>query len=109
MGDWQTVVQYNEEGTPPYVRDVCRAITNATLPKAPLQRLRITEVLADPLGPEPRQEFVEVQVLRGTSWDAASLWVADGRWEELRSALEAPGALGGQGRGLGGAPILEKR
>ena len=45
MGDWQTVVQYNEEGTPPYVRDVCRAITNATLPKAPLQRLAAATAL----------------------------------------------------------------
>ncbi len=54
---------------------------------------RITEVLADPLGPEPRQEFVEVQALRAATWSAESLWIADGRWEDLQPALEAPGAL----------------
>ncbi|MGB1700257.1 MAG: hypothetical protein ACPHRO_09905, partial [Nannocystaceae bacterium] len=52
--------------------------------------IRITEVLADPLGPEPAQEFVEIQIKGGGAWMEGDLWIADRTWEEVRAALDGP-------------------
>jgi len=55
---------------------------------APAAPLRITEVLADPLGPEPAQEYVEIQATAAAAWGPSELWIADRSWDEVRASLE---------------------
>jgi hypothetical protein len=47
-------------------------------------------VLANPLGPEPDQEFVEISNL-GPAVDVDGLWVADRSWTEIAADLAAGG------------------
>jgi len=49
-------------------------------------RLALTEVLANPLGPEPDQEFVELSNL-GPAVEADGLWIADRPWTEITAEL----------------------
>ncbi len=49
--------------------------------------LVLTEVLANPLGDEPEQEFVEVLIREDTNLDG--LYLADRAWEEIQAALAA--------------------
>jgi hypothetical protein len=48
--------------------------------------LVLTEVLANPLGPEPDQEFVELANL-GPAVDIDGLWLADRPWTEITAEL----------------------
>ncbi len=47
--------------------------------------LAISEVLANPLGPEPAAEFVELVALEAGSTEG--LWIADQPWPEIEAAL----------------------
>ncbi|MBL9106880.1 MAG: hypothetical protein JNL82_38585 [Myxococcales bacterium] len=64
-------------------------------PDAPGSRppLGLAEILADPLGPEPRQEFVELADPRGAGQPAAwsDLYLADRPWSAVQAAADPPG------------------
>jgi hypothetical protein len=50
--------------------------------------LVITELLANPLGPEPRAEFIELSHVGEAPVSTAGLFVADLPWDEIQATLE---------------------
>ena len=67
-------------------------------PVPPDVGLRITELLANPDGTEPHQEFVELYTEKDVSLDG--LWLSDLSWEEVAMALAAGDAPGDALSGL---------
>lgn len=51
--------------------------------------LAITELLANPSGPEPHQEFVELANLGTEPIELEGLWLSDLAWEEVDAVLQA--------------------
>ena len=87
-GTYSMVWRYTSAWTTTYGR----AEVVAKWLTAPRPAIRITEVLADPLGPEPRQEYVELQVMEAAAWDSNELWIVDRPWVEVQASLDAPDA-----------------
>jgi len=72
---------------------VARTVSEAPASPVPLG---IAEVLANPAGPEPAQEFVEIVDLRGEGppVEVSGLWLADRPWAEVRARLAEGAAVG---------------
>jgi hypothetical protein len=62
---------------------------------SPPPSLALTEVLANPAGPEPHQEFVELVNFGSEAIDLGGLWLADLSWEEVQTTLADGASLPG--------------